>query len=402
MKLTPRGCKNVGGDVALSVEELRRDFMEAFVPYGYRPFWPSGLQLLEAITDKISPNLHNRFIVTNSFFGEPCAVRTDVTLGVVDYCASHFEPHERPLRLCYTERIYRRPKSPEKNVERLQMGAELIGWEGEGADVELISLLLTYLNGLNCPKIALTLGDVSLIQRAMKSLPSPHGKALLDCLERGRLDEYAEAAKNLPPSPLSTFFEELPWLKGNAEVLYRASELLGEMEEAIRPLKFIYSELAKLGHEDSIVVDLSLVRELDYYSGPIFDVYFEETGVSVGGGGRYDRLLEACGMLGQAVGFALDLERLALSVNKKKGETQRILLWAQKNAPSYVLKCAEELIFLGYRVEILWREKDPDIRELARIKGCDLLLDLNRGSIIELCSGDETFLDDFLGGESDD
>ena len=70
--------------------------MEAFVPYGYRPFWPSGLQLLEAITDKISPNLHNRFMVTNSFFGEPCAVRTDVTLGVVDYCASHFEPHERP------------------------------------------------------------------------------------------------------------------------------------------------------------------------------------------------------------------------------------------------------------------------------------------------------------------
>ena len=96
-------------------------------------FWPAGLQLLEAITAKVNANLQNRLVVTNSFHGEPCALRADITLGVVDYCASHFEAHERPLRLCYTERIYRRPKS-DKNMERLQMGAELIGWEGEGAE----------------------------------------------------------------------------------------------------------------------------------------------------------------------------------------------------------------------------------------------------------------------------
>ena len=383
-------------------EDLRKDFMDTFIPYGYKPFWPTGLQLLEAIADKVSANLQNRLVVTNSFHGEPCALRADITLGVVDYCASHFEAHERPLRLCYTERIYRRPKSPDKNMERLQMGAELIGWEGEGADVELIGLLLGYLNKLNCPKIGVALGDVSLIQQAIINLPRAYAVSLLDCLEGGKMEEYARIVRDLPPSPLSTFFEELPWLKGNAEILYRASQLLKGIEGAIEPLKSIYAELVKMGYGDCIVIDLSLVRELDYYSGPIFDVYFEDTGIPIGGGGRYDTLLERHGMLGQAVGFALDLEKLALNTAKPAVEAQKILLWAQGNQPASVLKCAKEFTSLGYCVEIMWRERAPEVSELAKTRGCNLLLDLNKKSITDLCSGDETFLDDFLGGDIDD
>jgi len=102
-------------------------------------------------------------------------------------------------------------------------------------------------------------------------------------------------------------------------------------------------------------------------------------------------------MMGQAVGFALDLEKLALNMKKKATKPQRILLWAHGNPPSSVLSCAEELIRLGYCVEILWREKVLEPAELARIKGCDLLLDLNNKSITDLHSGDEIFIDDFLG-----
>jgi len=84
MKLTPRGCRNVGGDVASAMEELRKEFMDTFVPYGYKPFWPTGLQRLDAVTDKLSPNLQGRLIGANCFYGEPCALRADVALGVAD------------------------------------------------------------------------------------------------------------------------------------------------------------------------------------------------------------------------------------------------------------------------------------------------------------------------------
>jgi len=45
----------------------------------------------------------------------------------------------------------------------------------------------------------------------------------------------------------------------------------------------------------------------------------------------------------------------------------------------------------------LWRERGCEPAELARIKGCDLLLDLSKKSITDLHSGDEAFLDEFLG-----
>ena len=153
----------------------------------------------------------------------------------------------------------------------------------------------------------------------------------------------------------------MPWQR-NAEILYRASRLLKGVEEAIEPLKSIYAELVKMGYGDCIVIDLSLVRELDYYSGPIFDVYFEDTGIPIGGGGRYDTLLERHGMLGQAVGFALDLEVLALNTTKPTTEAQKILLWAQGSQPASVLACAKEITSLGYCVEILWRERAPGCR----------------------------------------
>jgi len=87
--------------------------------------------------------------------------------------------------------------------------------------------------------------------------------------------------------------------------------------------------------------------------------------------------------MGQAVGFALDLEKLALSMNKRTTQAQRILLWAHGNTPSSVMACADNLISLGYCVEILWRERECEPAELARIKGCDLLLDLSKKSITE-------------------
>ena len=362
-------------------EDLRKDFMDTFIPYGYKPFWPAGLQLLEAITAKVNANLQNRLVVTNSFHGEPCALRADITLGVVDYCASHFEAHERPLRLCYTERIYRRPKSPDKNMERLQMGAELIGWEGAGADVELIGLLLAYLNKLNCPKIGIALGDVSLIQRAIKYLPRAYAMSLLGCLEEGKMDEYARIARDLPPSPLSIFFEELPWLKGNAEILYRASRLLKGVEEAIEPLKSIYAELVKMGYGDCIVIDLSLVRELDYYSGPIFDVYFEDTGIPIGGGGRYDTCLNAR-HVGPSCWLCADLEVLALNTAKPTTEHKNTSLGAGSQ-PASVLACAKEITSLGYYVEILWRERAPEVSELAK-KGLQSAVELKQKSITDL------------------
>ncbi|MFM9150102.1 MAG: ATP phosphoribosyltransferase regulatory subunit [Solirubrobacterales bacterium] len=68
--------------------------------------------------------------------------------------------------------------------------------------------------------------------------------------------------------------------------------------------------LGSEGLDAEIVFDLGMARDPDYYSGEVYEVYSKRLGRSMGGGGRYDGLLEQFGVELPAVGFSLSLERL--------------------------------------------------------------------------------------------
>ena len=76
-------------------------------------------------------------------------LRGDLTLSAVAYLSAHFRDDERPLRLSYADRVFSAPKPPRNNLEENQVGVELIGWEGAGADAEVVSLLLRTLDALS-------------------------------------------------------------------------------------------------------------------------------------------------------------------------------------------------------------------------------------------------------------
>jgi histidyl-tRNA synthetase len=102
----------------------------------------------------------------------------------------------------------------------------------------------------------------------------------------------------------------------NGAILDRVeTRLAGDAEgvEAVRELRRILDLLpAVSGSADRVVVDLSLARGLDYYTGPVFEATVDEPKIgSLGGGGRYDGLV---GMFSgrdlPTVGMSLGLERL--------------------------------------------------------------------------------------------
>jgi histidyl-tRNA synthetase len=108
------------------------------------------------------------------------------------------------------------------------------------------------------------------------------------------------------------------------ESLAKASKLLAKSKEAadgIRELEEI-AELSKAyGTAVSLVVDLSLVRGLDYYTGPIYEISAKSKSAvgSISGGGRYDRLIELYGgPPTPATGGSLGVERIC-DVMEKEG-----------------------------------------------------------------------------------
>jgi ATP phosphoribosyltransferase regulatory subunit len=103
----------------------------------------------------------------------------------------------------------------------------------------------------------------------------------------------------------------VPQLRGGPEVIDHAVELGGEdVRRATSRLREVADGVDEHGLADRVIFDLGLVRDLDYYSGAIFEVYDPAIGHVIGGGGRYDDLLSRFGAPMPACGFALSVERV--------------------------------------------------------------------------------------------
>lgn len=382
MKRLPRGCVNVGGDLASAMEECRREFLSAFRSWGYRPFLPSALQLLESSWDLLPPTVRSRLIAVNTPYGEPCCLRGDITLAAVTYLASHYAPEERPLRICYSDRIYMKPDPPKRAVESFQIGAELLGWEGHGADVEMLSLLLSTLDSTGLERTVLVLGDATLLSRALLPVDSVTAEKIASALSRGCLPEYFTLleGENIPEFYRNILLQ-IPDLRGGSEILDEGEVLWGE-DSPLSGLRGIVTSLTDLGYGDRIIIDLSLARELAYYSGPIFDVYSPDSGRTLGGGGRYDRLLSSCGMEGQAMGFALDLEAMA-SLSRFRNDRPLLMAWCGDLSPKEALERAGELTTKGMSLEMSWAEGRQASIEAAKLRGFSAWMDLSTGTMCD-------------------
>lgn len=368
MNRTPRGCSNIGGAAAAKIEFCRNRAMQLFSLYGYRPFSPAGLQLMEDVWNNLSPARSKRLIALTSPYGEPCVLRGDLTLLAVSYLGSHFTGNERPLRLSYADRVFSMPQPPRSNLEENQVGVEIIGWEGEGADAEVVSLLLRTLDALSIESSAVVVGDMAVMWKFFEGLPEELCQRLVTGLQDGRVSDYMEEIASAEmPEKRRALLRALPTLKGGMGVLDEAAQML-DNPAALRSLKNLCATLEKLGYAERLRVDLGFVRDLGYYSGPIFNVYSTATGSLLGGGGRYDGLLAKVGLDGEAAGFALNLKELA-DHSAMGTPTPKIMIWCGASDPAEGLRYTDVLSRRGVPFELSWNADGAESLRVAKLRG---------------------------------
>lgn len=397
MNRTPKGCSNIGGSSAAKLEFCRNSAMELFAFYGYNPFSPAELQLIETVWDNVSISRARRLIPIMSPFAEPCFLRGDLTLSAVAFLSSHFNSDERPLRLSYAERVFSVPKPPKTNLEENQIGVELIGWESAGADVEVAALLFKLLDKLSIKDSVVVFGDAAVISYIFKDLPEIARKELIDALQEGSYTNYMQILNKLKLSDRKDcLLRALPTLKGGLSVINEAEALI-EDPSVLLPLKRLCEALAKLGYEDRLRVDLSFVRDLGYYSGPIFNAYSSTKGVLLGGGGRYDGLLSKVGIEGQAAGFALNLKDLAEHC-VDGSPSPSLMLWCgnSENAVEGLIY-ADSLYSKGISFELSWNKDKSESIRIAKLRGYKWWIDYKGKEVISLIKEEKMNITEFEG-----
>ena len=252
--------------------------------------------------------------------GRVLVLRSDMTIPIARLVASRYAEAEPPLRFCYFQHAYRTPERGRTSSEFLQGGIELIGAPGAAGEVEVLALTGESLAAVGLRRHRIGVGDGGLYRTLLDELEVAEEERvpLLELLtERRYVDLEAHVERLGLSDSARDLLIELPRIRGGPEVLERGA---GPARAAVEGLRELHAGLEEWGIADRVIFDLGLVRELDYYTGAVFEVYDPAVGFALGGGGRYDGLLARYGRDLPACGLALDLQ----AVHSAQAEEERL------------------------------------------------------------------------------
>jgi len=308
-------------------------------------------------------------------------LRPELTASIARAAVTRMAGEARPQRLYYRANVFRRPTASHhgRQIEFYQSGVELLFAEGSLADGEVLLLLAECLQNLGLEQWYLVLGEVGLTRSLLSIFPDAVREKVRSCI--ARLDRVALENLSLSP-PLLERALLLFDLRGKPEdVLQKVSRL--ELDEAGQQITSDLKSLVELLKGSSstsipLILDLSLLGTMDYYTGIVFEVVSPSPHRVLGKGGRYDRLLELYHPQQETqpgVGFALNLEDLhaCLLLSQQLPQNTPASHWLvvpqvpQAEAAAFVyaqkLRNSEHLV----RVEIELEGRSPEvIREDAR------------------------------------
>jgi histidyl-tRNA synthetase len=198
------------------------------------------------------------------------------------------------------------------------------------ADAEIINLTSHLLNSTGLDSHCLKIGHMGILRGILnqEGIQETQQNQIMQLLDKKQWDQALTTAQNLKASRLCLkTLKTLIETKGNdtTNILQQIDEAVKNYETAgaaTQNLREIIELVKNSSTRAEILIEAGFARGLEYYTGMIFEAYvpqLEKTGLAIGGGGRYDKLIELFG--GEptpAVGFALGIDRIVLAIDKTK------------------------------------------------------------------------------------
>ncbi len=300
------------------IEALRRRLLDLFAARGYELVIPPLLEYLDSLLTGTAQDLEIKtFKLADQASGRTLGVRADTTPQVARIDA-HLLNRQGVARLCYCGSVlHTMPACMVASREPLQIGAELYGYAGIEADIEVVRLLLATLEVCGLSESRIDLGHVGIFQALAEAagLDPKCEDGLLNLMQAKDAPGLAEACAAIDP-PYAAAFLALPGLYGGAEVLARAASILPPLPEITKALAGL-SHIVAAVPELPLSIDLADLHGYHYHNGVVFAAYHPHYPAAIARGGRYDGAGEIFGRLCPATGFSLDLRELAGLSNER-------------------------------------------------------------------------------------
>ena len=385
-----KGFRDYPPSEEIARQKLITVFREVFESFGFSPLQTPALEKVEVLkgADYGEENLATIFNFTGPEKVD-MALRFEMTASLARFVAGNPEL-PLPFRRYQFGTVWRVDKpGPGRFREFMQFDIDSVGTASMMADAEIMAAICQSFEKLGIDKFVIRYSNRKILNGLAKFAGIPTEQApdvfrVIDKLEKqgmeavklelgpGRIDQSGDKIPglNLPAEQIATLekFLELQKTSG-AKVLDDVADLLKgipEAEEGIAELKQIQDYLRYLGvSPDKAIIDITIVRGLGYYTGPVFETTLTEIPEmgSVFSGGRYDGLVER--FLGRkipAVGASAGIDRLlAALMSKNIIKTQEtiseVLVTAMdENLTEEYVKILNEIRAAGMKAEMFLGE----------------------------------------------
>lgn len=335
--VTPLGFRDVLPAEATERETITRSVQDLFSSRGYLPIETPTLEAMDVM--RLGGHIPASPFKFFDSQGDLLAMRPDVTLQIARMCATRISTSEKPLRLRYTQRVFREAEGQAQVTARelTQIGVENIG-ASTGAsdedmskvDAEVIQLLLEALSVAGVQNVVLSLATVGPLRALLERSGAPEGwkNAVLssyhrsDFVEVDKLTELANLEAGTAPA-YAQAIRSLARIRGGKDAIREARELLAPLgcTEGLDALEDSYSMIEQCSSAQ-LLIDFSVMSSFDYYTGIVFEAYSPYLGSPLGSGGRYDNMIGTYGESRPAAGFAFYLEQvIAASAAESSAES---------------------------------------------------------------------------------
>lgn len=359
-RITPEGTKDLLFEECVLRRRVERTITGVFAARGFHEVVTPGMEFYDVFDPDFSGIAQEVLYKMTDNRGRIIVMRPDSTLPIARMTATRLQNLPRPIRLYYTQPIYRNnPGLTGRSDETVQTGIELIGAGGIRADLEVLSTAVEAL-GKCAPGCRLELGHAGFFKALSEQLPVSEEvredlRTAIESKNYAALGTFLNGLEDCVPVRA---MRELPRLFGGEEVFEKAAPLCGEgkLREMLDSLHQIYRAVSELDRTGELMVDLGLVQRNDYYTGIVFSAYAETCGDAILLGGRYDHLLEHFGPPMPAVGFAMNVDAIA-KVFPRSDETDQplsaqVLVHGEPGFEIRALQYASGLTAAGLRCEI--------------------------------------------------
>ena len=313
----PSGTRDVLPEEMAERRRIERALLDTFTAAGYGEVSTPELEYPETLE---TGRLTAPYRVTGDA-GEELALRADMTVPIARLVVTRYGDADPPLRFCFSAVVHRSVKPGKGQAREMQQsGIELLGVPGPEGPAEAITVLCRALEAAGLADFSVGVGDISLYPGLLDDFGvGPEDQAfLLDALGSRDFVAIAERAGSIGLDASATaLLTDVPAMRGGAGVL-DADGPLGERLAGLRELMAMLDEDVAA----RVIIDLGRFPRMGYYTGSVFEVYDPALGEPIGSGGRYDELLERFGRPMEAVGFAVDIDRLHAAIaGEELGET---------------------------------------------------------------------------------